>query len=172
MEKTLGICLSVKRALQALTPDRNGQAMVSACEVPPEGFTSDAFIRIRSDMRYVSPVRAVVDAACGGKLSENDKEDLKLAVGEAVCNAIEHGSPRAQKDYVCIACTVNEDGVTVSVSDSGGRFFERRRKRRPEKLRERGYGLLLIQKLTSAVHIKSNGRGATVTLEKRFSPTA
>jgi len=170
MRSLLNICLSVKKALGVVGRGRE-QALIQACEVPPEGFKSDVFMRIRSDMRYVSPVRAVVDAVCGDRLSQDAREDLKLAVGEAVCNAIEHGSPQRERDFVCIACTVNGDGVTVSVSDSGGRFVEKRRRRRPEKLHERGYGLLLIRKLTSAASIKSNGRGATITLEKRSSPT-
>jgi len=87
-------------------------------------------------------------------------------------NAVEHGSPHAGKDFVCIACSVNHDGVTVSVSDSGGRFYAKRRKRCSDGLRERGYGLLLMRKLTNAVRIHADRRGATVTMEKRFSATA
>lgn len=170
MQNIVSYCQSAKNALGFLNRDKSAHAMVAACEVPPEGFTSDAFIRIRSDMRYVSPVRAMIDAACGSKLNENDREDLKLAVGEAVCNAIEHGSPHAHRDFVCIACAVNHDSVTVSISDSGGRFTQKRKRKRDE-LHERGYGLLLIKKLTSAVHIQSNGHGATITLEKRCSVT-
>jgi anti-sigma regulatory factor (Ser/Thr protein kinase) len=170
MLNIVSYCQLAKRVVGFLRRGKSAKAMVTACEVPPQGFTSDTFVRIRSDMRYVSPVRAMIDAACGGKLSDGDREDLKLAVGEAVCNAIEHGSPHAHRDFVCIACAVNHDGVTVSISDSGGRFTQRR-KRREEKLHERGYGLLLIRKLTSAVHIKSNGHGATVILEKRCSAT-
>jgi anti-sigma regulatory factor (Ser/Thr protein kinase) len=168
----LSYCRFVTKPLRRLGMGKSERALVSACEVPPGGFTSDVFIRIRSDMKYVSSVRAMVDAMCGAKFSEDDREDLKLAVGEAVCNAIEHGSPRAPIDYVCIACAANHDGVTVSISDSGGRFTQKqKREQRPGALRERGYGLLLISKLTSAVHIKSNGHGATVILEKRCTAT-
>jgi anti-sigma regulatory factor (Ser/Thr protein kinase) len=166
MGKAFGCRHFLTQAFSALSRNRERQAI---CEKTPERFAGEVFIRVKSDLRYLSPVRAMVDAVCGANLSANDREDMKLAVGEAVCNAIEHGSPNAQSDYVRIACTVGRGSVTVSVSDTGEGFSHKRSKRRPEALKESGYGLLLIKKLTSAVRIRRDRSGATVTLEKRCS---
>jgi anti-sigma regulatory factor (Ser/Thr protein kinase) len=133
-----------------------------------EAFCGEAFIKIRSDVKYVAPVRSMVDAVCSGsRFTEQDRDDLKLAVGEAVCNAIQHGSPNGRQDYVCIACAIDGTGIEVKISESG-RFVRKRDNRRLHKLPEKGYGLLLIKGLTDAFHVRSGKRGAIVTMERRF----
>jgi len=135
----------------------------------PGVFSGDAVLWVKSETKYISAVRALLNAVCASTiLSDQDRDDLKLAVGEAVCNAMQHGSPNGSRDYVCVAFAVRADGVTVSVSDCGGPFAKKCRTRRMKAPRERGYGLLIINKLSSAVRIDSNGRGTTVTMEKRF----
>ena len=139
------------------------------------GFTGDAHICIKSQTKYASAVRAVLGAVCADTtLAQQDIDDMKLAVGEAVCNAIEHGSPNGHGDYICVSFAIGPEGLVAAISDGGGRLTRRSCKRRRESpaLRERGYGLLLIQKLSSAVRIRSGKFGTTVTLEKRFPLTA
>ncbi|MDO8683978.1 MAG: ATP-binding protein [Armatimonadota bacterium] len=172
MIKALENCWMVKELLGM----SNGNKATATPQIGlfrPEGFTGDACIWIKSDPKYVSAVRAMLMSVCAGtKLSDQDKDDLKLAVGEAVCNAVQHGSPNGNDDCVCVSCSVGRRGVIVTVSDSGGKCLRRRKKQRMETLHERGYGLLLMKQLTSALRIRTNGCGATITLEKRFSLTA
>ena len=152
------------------TPDkRKPEPTLIPHQHPPRDFAGELSIWLRSDTKYVSAIRGLLSAVCADtRLGEEELEELKIAVGEAVCNAIEHGSPHGRDDYIRVTCSIGPTGVTVSVFDTGGGFLATPRKSRPGTLREGGYGLLLIERLASAVHIASNRLGATVTLEKRF----
>ncbi len=83
-----------------------------------------------------------------------------LAVGEAVANAIDHGSARDDSQVVRVEAAVRGDTLIVSVSDSGqwqpgaeGYFTG-----------GRGRGHLLMQALTDDVHIDTDQQGTIVTL--------
>jgi anti-sigma regulatory factor (Ser/Thr protein kinase) len=139
----------------------------------PEGFAGDAYICIRSQAKYASAVRGLLSAVCADtRLTDQDREDLKLAVGEAVCNAMRHGSPRGGDDYIRVAFAARSDGLTVTVSDGGGNLRLDQCKKRRVPLSEGGYGLLLIRRLTSRVQIQSTTCGTTVTMEKRYPALA
>jgi anti-sigma regulatory factor (Ser/Thr protein kinase) len=171
MRKARGYCLFVNTLLGTA----NGTRVLPSAEsapYPPEDFAGDAIIWVRSNPKYVSAIRALLSSVCADTgLSEQDRDDLKLALGEAVCNAIQHGSPHGTDDYVGISFNVQPQGVTVCVADTG-HANETPEPCRREDLRDRGYGLLLIQKLTSAFRIQCGRRGTTVTMEKRFPARA
>jgi anti-sigma regulatory factor (Ser/Thr protein kinase)/PAS domain-containing protein len=88
------------------------------------------------------------------------RDQFLLAVGEAVANAIDHGSARDDAQVVRIEVAVRGDELIVSVSDSGqwqpgaeGYFTG-----------GRGRGHLLMQALTDDVHIDTDHQGTIVTL--------
>jgi anti-sigma regulatory factor (Ser/Thr protein kinase) len=128
-----------------------------------------AILWVRSSPKYIASVRSLFRAVCGGAgLDADDIDEMTVAVGEALANAMEHGSPRGQEDYVTVSFALTGRGVTVCVSDSGGGLTFKRTKKPGEAPAERGYGLILIRALTSALNIRSNRSGTTITMEKRF----
>jgi len=55
-------------------------------------------------------------------LTESVQFDIRVAVGEALSNAIRHGSPRGEGDEVGVSVTAYADRVALTVSDRGGGF--------------------------------------------------
>jgi len=101
-------------------------------------------------------------------------EDIKVAVGEACTNAIEHGcpsSPAAQVIMVC--CDLKDEGLEITVKDPGKGFdpatATRQHRQGTAVLTERGLGMLLIESLMDEVHFDSiPGNGTQVRMLKRL----
>ena len=55
-------------------------------------------------------------------LSEEQQAQVALLFGEAVTNAIQHGSPRAEADRIRIECCFEADTVRMAVADDGPGF--------------------------------------------------
>jgi PAS domain-containing protein/anti-sigma regulatory factor (Ser/Thr protein kinase) len=93
-------------------------------------------------------------------MAPEPRDALLLAVGEAVANAIDHGSQRDESLTVKIEVARRAGHMVASVSDSGrwlpgiGGFFA-----------GRGRGHLLMQGLTDDVGIETDQQGTIVTLE-------
>ena len=124
-------------------------------------------LRLPADPARLGEVRRAVAAwAVGAALSVDATEDLQLAVGEAVANAVEHAyrdDDRAGPVEAELTC--DRDGrVTVTVRDAGAW------RPVPDDPGFRGRGLQMIDALTGDVDI-DHGPGGTVV---RFclSPTA
>jgi anti-sigma regulatory factor (Ser/Thr protein kinase)/GAF domain-containing protein len=90
-------------------------------------------------------------------------EDILVAVGEAVTNAIEHGSRRTADATVQIVASRAADLCAVVVADSGPRES---RTDDPGPRRDRGRGLVIMQKLMDDVRIDRYNAGTVVTLTK------
>lgn len=48
--------------------------------------------------------------------------DIRVAVGEALANAIRHGSPRGARDPVSVSVSAHEDRVVLVIADHGAGF--------------------------------------------------
>ena len=48
--------------------------------------------------------------------------DIRVAVGEALANAIRHGSPRGASDVVTVSVSAHDDRVALVITDRGGGF--------------------------------------------------
>mgnify|MGYP000013969635 CR=1 FL=1 len=106
----------------------------------------------------------VVDYAqlCG--FTSGEVDDIALAAGEALANAVEHGA----KDlgFIVVICAFENDALTVEVSDSGTGFdisCIKPRPRNPEAVR--GFGISIMHALMHEVVY--SGRGAVVRLTRR-----
>jgi len=93
--------------------------------------------------------------------------DIKVAVGEAIANAIEHGSPKGQANHVTVVCNCSDDTLTIKVTDEG---VFRRAVPSPEEdnVGYRGHGILLMLALMDKVTIDESMGGTTVSLTKRY----
>jgi anti-sigma regulatory factor (Ser/Thr protein kinase) len=84
-------------------------------------------------------------------------EDVVLASGEALANAVEHGAdPSGGSDVEIFARCGLDDTLAIGVSDSG-RFIER------EKLPNRGLGLKIVHAIARSVTIDT-ARGTRVEM--------
>jgi anti-sigma regulatory factor (Ser/Thr protein kinase) len=88
---------------------------------------------------------------------------LKLAMSEAVTNAIQHGSS-SRDDKVYIEA-VDENGALVFYVRDSGRFVPRVRRR--GDLPESGRGLEFMRRLMDEVDLKPGSDGTMVRFSKR-----
>jgi len=98
-------------------------------------------------------------------------DDIKLAVGEACTNAIQHASPGGAEE-IRISCQMEADRLVIEVRDRGAGFDPAGclKEIDPESLPAHGYGLLLIQALMDEVECKSSpGDGTLVHMVKRLA---
>ena len=97
-------------------------------------------------------------------------EDLKLAVSEAVNNAIDHGSKRQVHMPIDVSFNVNGEHLEVRVTDHGSgvdRIDWSRRVVEEENLDAgmlRGFGMYLISALVDQYEVTSSDQGTVMTL--------
>ncbi len=106
--------------------------------------------------------------------SYDDIEDIKIALSEAVTNAVNHAYPDDEQGEIAVAFGIHENRVQIMVSDSGKSFNakETREKLGPydsskpvETITEGGLGLFLIDTLMDEVQI-SDQAGVVVSMTK------
>lgn len=97
-------------------------------------------------------------------------EDLKLAVSEAVNNAIDHGSKRQAHMPIDVSFNVSGEHLEVRVTDHGtgvDRIDWSRRVVEEENLDAgmlRGFGMYLISALVDQYEVTSSDQGTVMTL--------
>jgi anti-sigma regulatory factor (Ser/Thr protein kinase) len=94
-------------------------------------------------------------------LTADQRDEILLAVSEAVTNAIEHGSGCDESKRVSIRASVRGHAVTATVKDTG-RWIPVDHVSATRK--HRGRGLLLIRELADNVDIVSTIDGTEVTI--------
>lgn len=87
--------------------------------------------------------------------------DILLATGEAVTNAIEHGSRNESRQTVSVEAFLRQDAVAVTVSDTGRWSGDSSASQRS---RRRGRGLTLMSGLADDVDTLRSPAGTRVTL--------
>lgn len=128
-------------------------------------------VNIPSNPIFERVVRASADEvgqAIG--LAPERIEDLKLAVSEAVNNAIEHGNQRQSAKLVEVTFVLGADALEVRIRDEGGGVesvdFSRRvvEDHNLESGMHRGFGMYLISALVDDCEVSSSHQGTTLTL--------
>lgn len=103
-----------------------------------------------------------------GQITQKALDDIEIAVGEAVTNAILYGSPSAGSRIV-VSCECHSDGggFSVEVRDQGHGFD-------PDQIRTEenadllgGRGIRLMRALMDKVTLDCTGNGMSVHLFKR-----
>jgi anti-sigma regulatory factor (Ser/Thr protein kinase) len=123
---------------------------------------------IPSKAEKVSKVRDFIKHfASECQLSHKDLFDLQVAVGEAVANAIEHGSPSGEKNCVKITAICNLEELTIFIEDEG--IFKRKLPSPEVSERYRGRGILLMLALMDKVVVDKTAYGTKVILTKQFT---
>lgn len=97
--------------------------------------------------------------------------DFEVALGEALSNAILHGSPTPQSRIaVCISFTPRTSEFTVEVTDQGPGFDPAAVRRLPNGEDVNGRGLRMMAALVDRAVLYRDGSGMTVRLTTRISP--
>ena len=92
---------------------------------------------------------------CG--FSRSEVEDIRLAAGEALNNAVEHGQAGRSNGF-SVLCTFTENEMTVEVRDNGEGFAsEVLPAELPSEPRDRGLGIYLMRRLMDAVRFDRGG---------------
>jgi serine/threonine-protein kinase RsbW len=156
------VAASIDDALsgRALSSQRNGALWVESFEFPADaGQLASARGRL-----------AEIVAPLG--LSDSSVFDMKVAVGEALANAVRHGSPHGRSDTVCVEVRAYPDRVEVVVTDSGCGYDGAVRPSR-DAFAPSGRGVLFMRALMDAVDFTPGvGGGTSVVLGKRRLVTA
>lgn len=111
--------------------------------------------------------KAVMRLARATPLGREQVEDYLTAVDEAVANAIRHGSPQGDGNFVCVTCRRSGDALAVEVQDEGTGFPMPRRAPMPGPEAMGGRGLPLMVALADSMEVRSRPQGTRVTLHKR-----
>jgi len=121
---------------------------------------------IRADVGRLKEARDFAEhAAAEFGFDEDARYQVKLAMSEAVTNAIQHGSTSPQ-DPIRIAVGAEGDALVFEVLDTG-RF--RPRVRRGGEIPESGRGLEFMRLVMDEVDVRAGAGGTLLRLVKRRS---
>ncbi|MDQ2680317.1 MAG: ATP-binding protein [Candidatus Eremiobacteraeota bacterium] len=90
--------------------------------------------------------------------------DIRLAAGEALSNAAEHGRG-ARGGGFTVRCWFEDETVFIEVQDSGGGFSEAPSASGPDH-RGRGFGISIMRRLMNSISFSHNG--TRIRLTKRL----
>lgn len=111
-----------------------------------------------SDLRNVALARksiASFASVCG--FSENEVADIRLAAGEALSNAVEHGRSSRSSGFT-VRCTFDTGELSIEIRDSGDGFESPAMMTTIEPDdRGRGFGIFLMRRLMDEVSFDRNG---------------
>lgn len=105
---------------------------------------------------------AEIARTCG--FGQHSIYDIKVAVGEAIANAVEHGSPKGEANHVKISCQFDGANLTIKIMDEG--VFKKAIPSPDNNVDYRGHGILIMLALMDRVSIDESTNGTTVSLTK------
>jgi serine/threonine-protein kinase RsbW len=103
---------------------------------------------------------------CG--FSKEEVADIRLAAGEALSNAVEHGRHSRLSGF-SVRCTFDADELIVEIRDNGDGFSPEPKNEPPLEERERGFGIYLMQRLMDGVRFERNGTCVRMIRRKMFA---
>jgi len=127
-------------------------------------------LTIRSNVNELNKVAEFTEKF-GGELglSEDEIDDISIAVTEAVNNAITHGNKNNESKSIEISYKNEKEKIIVYVKDNGGGFeIDKISDPRMNEnlLKDSGRGILIMKSLMDDVVVKSDNHGTEVQLVK------
>src|SRR3954467_10123263 len=139
---------------------------VAAGSAESEGFGRQE-MTIKADLYRLAEVRRFTDRACRAYgFSPDACYQIKLAMSEAVANAIEHGSTTLD-DPIRLQVVYEGDALAFYVSD-GGTFINPSMVYDHDLMDERGRGLGFIELLMDDVAINPSPEGTVIRFAKKL----
>ncbi|ARJ51962.1 anti-sigma B factor RsbW [Staphylococcus lutrae] len=133
-------------------------------------------MRVPASAEYVSLIRLTLSGVFTRVGAHyDDIEDAKIAVSEAVTNAVKHAyKGKKEKGYIHVCFEVSSNRIKIVVSDQGDSFNYQETKQNLgpyqdneniDFLREGGLGLFLIESLMDEVTVDKEA-GVTISMIK------
>lgn len=115
-----------------------------------------AFTGERKNVPLARNAIATFARICG--FSNDDVADIRVAAGEALSNAVEHGRTRHSSGF-SVRCSMEEDELRIEIRDNGDGFAPEAVRASPVAIeqRDRGFGILLMRRLMDGVQFDNNG---------------
>ena len=109
--------------------------------------------------------------------SVDEITDIKTAVSEAVTNCVVHAYPTTVKGDVILRCELEDDVVTVTVTDKGVGIKDVEKAREPfytskPSCERSGMGFTVMESFMDDVQVLSNSFGTSVKMTKKISASA
>ncbi|WP_099156467.1 anti-sigma B factor RsbW [Virgibacillus ndiopensis] len=137
-------------------------------------------MKVPAKAEYVGVIRLSISGVANRMgFSYEEIEDLKVAISEAITNAVTHAYKDEDEGEVTIGFGVYDNRLEIMVADHGGSFDLNEVKggigpynhtESVENLREGGFGLFLINTLMDKVEINNN-HGVIVLMTKYLQET-
>lgn len=115
-------------------------------------------------------VDRVLDLAAAARLSDDERDNLAVAVAEALSNAAVHGHRLRPDANVRVVVAVTPGACAVEVADSGPGFDSEAVSdpTAPEGLLStRGRGVFLMRRLVDRLEYNESGNKVKLTMERR-----
>lgn len=135
-------------------------------------------MKIPAKPEYVGVMRLTLSGVASRMgFTYEEIEDMKIALSEAITNAVQHAYSLDEGGEVIVGFGIYEDKLEMAVADSGKSFdfIQKKKELGPykesssvEQLSEGGLGLYLIETLMDEVRVLNNS-GVTVFLAKYLS---
>ena len=130
-------------------------------------------LNIPSAPEFVGVARLTISGIASRlQFSIEEIEEIKIAVSEAITNALQHGYDSDPNNTIEITCTPTKKAIEVQVKDTG-KGFDPSIIGTPEQKEESeahlglGLGITFIKNLMDTLDIKSEkGQGTTITFSK------
>ena len=106
--------------------------------------------------------------------SVDEITDIKTAVSEAVTNCVVHAYPTQNKGDIILRCELEDDLITITVTDKGVGIKDIEKAREPfytsKPSQERsGMGFTVMESFMDNVEVFSNSFGTTVKMIKKVA---
>lgn len=124
-----------------------------------------------NDPREASSMRAFVgDFLSNSPISEDLADEILVAVGEVVANAVRHGRDRSNPGEVQVNCRIDRSHISIEVIDCGPGFNVHSvlHADMPDLLSPGGRGFFLMRQLMDDVSVDSSGDGTSVVLRRKL----
>jgi len=148
--------------LKQMAPPGGFTDDVALLAVRPTGTTPRSFVRVLpAELTEMGPVRRELRAWLAEVCPDTStQQDVLVSTGEAVANALEHGSERYPGTTVSLEVFTGPDGLFATVGDSGRWSQDSAASQRHAV---RGRGIKLIHALSSHVETTRSAHGTRVT---------
>ncbi len=141
---------------------------LAAVAIRLEGSGGERFVRrLPAEPTLLQPIRHDFGRwLTSSGVDHRDRDDLVLALGEALANAIEHGYRNdAMKGQLIVDALLTDDGVSLEVRDFGTWH-----RGEPNALRNRG--LRIIRSVVDQVDINRSAFGTTLRMHRALKKNA